>query len=207
MKVRMGTRGLLAGVVLGGLLAAGATLALAAGGNTITVCVSHKSGTLYSAGHCKQKDHTLTWNIQGQPGPAGSTGATGPAGPSAAYASSLSGPVSLPSSLTTIASLSIPQAGDYAVFAKAIVHDDVNTDVAVTCQLVAGGSYDYADVVLSGNSDPYVSYQTPALQLTNDFTSAGTVNLECDGAGVSTDASWIKITAIRVGSLTSGVSP
>jgi hypothetical protein len=70
------------------LLAAGGGYALASGGGTktITVCVSHKGGTLYKAKKCAKHDKKLSWNKQGIPGIQGiqgQTGNTGPQGPGA----------------------------------------------------------------------------------------------------------------------------
>ena len=60
------------------LIAGGGIYALASsGGGTITVCVSHKGGTLYKAHKCAKHDKNLTWSKRG---PAGSQGAQGPKG-------------------------------------------------------------------------------------------------------------------------------
>jgi hypothetical protein len=61
------------------MLAAGGAYALAsASGGTITVCISHKSSTLYKAKKCGRHDRQLSWNKQG---PRGATGPQGPQGP------------------------------------------------------------------------------------------------------------------------------
>jgi hypothetical protein len=61
------------------LLAGGGAYALASsGGGTITVCVKHTGGTLYTATKCAKHDKKLSWNKQGPPG---ATGAIGPQGP------------------------------------------------------------------------------------------------------------------------------
>src|SRR5579884_2106384 len=80
--------------VVGLVLAGGAAYALASSlGGTITVCVSHRGGTLYKAGSCKKGDKSLSWSQQGPrgaQGPAGAagakgaTGATGATGPTGA---------------------------------------------------------------------------------------------------------------------------
>lgn len=224
MRGQFGRRGLLAGGIAVIAVAAGGGAYAAASGGTITVCVGHKDGSLYQARRCHKKDHTLTWNTQGPQGPQGrpgaqgapgapgaagkngTDGAPGGIGPSNAYASYKDGPVSLPSTLGTIASLSIPQGGDYVVFAKVALHDDQNKDISVTCKLSAGADFDYSFTDLTGNTAGYVAYQTPALSVTHVFGSAGTVTLACNGAGVTTDATYIKMTAIRVGSLTNSAS-
>jgi hypothetical protein len=199
-----------------GVLAVAGVAYAAGGSGKITVCVGHKGGALYHAKHCKHHDGTLSWNIQGPTGATGATGAQGatgttgvqgPIGPSTAYASYKNGPVPLPATLGTIASLSIPSAGDYVIFAKVSLHDDVNSAVSITCELIAGADSDTSYTDLTGNTGGYVTYETPELNVVHDFTAAGTVNLQCDGYGVSTDASWIKITAIQVGALTNTASP
>ena len=64
-------------------LTGGAAYALASSssGGTITVCVSHKRGTLYKAKTCAKHDTKLSWGKQGPQGATGATGATGPSGP------------------------------------------------------------------------------------------------------------------------------
>jgi hypothetical protein len=72
------TRNLLAtGVVAAAF--AGSALAATTNSSSISACVHHQGGGLYSARHCARHDHRLTWSIQG---PQGVQGATGPAGPS-----------------------------------------------------------------------------------------------------------------------------
>jgi hypothetical protein len=65
----------LSAVAVAGLLVAGASAyALASPrhpSRTISACVSHRTGTFYSASHCKSHDHKLTWNVTGPQGPAG----------------------------------------------------------------------------------------------------------------------------------------
>jgi hypothetical protein len=52
--------------------------------STISACVRHADGGLYSAARCKPRDMRLRWGIRGPSGPQGATGAEGPAGPSGA---------------------------------------------------------------------------------------------------------------------------
>jgi hypothetical protein len=56
---------------------AGAYALGSSSGGTITVCVSHKGGSLYRAKKCAKADRKLSWNKQGQPGPTGQSGAQG----------------------------------------------------------------------------------------------------------------------------------
>lgn len=52
--------------------------------STISACVHHRSGGLYTGRPCGRHDGSLTWNVagpQGPPGVAGSPGSPGPPGP------------------------------------------------------------------------------------------------------------------------------
>ena len=60
------------------LVVGGGAYALAStSGGTITVCVSHKNGTLYKATKCRKHDKKLSWNKQGVAGPQGPRGQQG----------------------------------------------------------------------------------------------------------------------------------
>jgi len=48
------------------LLVVGGGYAIASGGATITVCVSHTTGALYRAGRCRKHDRKLSWNQMGR---------------------------------------------------------------------------------------------------------------------------------------------
>ena len=135
-------------------------------------------------------------------GPAGSAGPTGPAGPSDAYAGFNNGPVAAPSSLATIATLNIPQGGNYVIFAKLWMFDNVNTSVLTDCQLAAGSDTDESRTMLEGNSGVVVAGATLALNVVHVFPTAGAVELKCNGFGVNISIDNVKITAIKVGNLT-----
>jgi hypothetical protein len=210
------------------LLASGGAYALGSSiGGTITACVNHRGGTLYKAKKCARHDKELSWNQQGPPGPEGPPGAqgpqgpqgplglqgpkgdTGPIGPSNGYSSFKDGPVSLPSTLKTIATLSIPAPGNFVTNAKVVLHADFASGAdTIQCQLVAGGDYDQAETDLTGNTGAgVVSYETAALQVVHQFTASGDVDLKCtNNFGPNADATFIKITAIQVGSLTNSAS-
>ena len=135
-------------------------------------------------------------------GPTGPAGAPGPAGPSDAYAGFKNGPVAAPSSLSTIATLNIPQGGNYVIFAKLWMFDNVNTSVLTDCTLVAGSDLDESRTMLEGNSGVVVAGAVIALNVVHNFAAAGAVALNCNGFGVNISINNIKITAIRVGNLT-----
>jgi hypothetical protein len=136
----------------------------------------------------------------GPPGPPGAqgapgqNGAAGPPGPSDAYARFLNGPVAVPAALTTLANLSIPQAGKYVLWAKAYF---TSTAIgSVTCRLVAGA-----------DNDQSLSFVQPGLPFTlsnlvvHEFTAAGSADFQCSATGTQ-QANFIKIAAIKVGNLT-----
>jgi hypothetical protein len=133
----------------------------------------------------------------GAPGAQGPTGPTGPAGPSNAYARFLNGPIAVPTSTTTLASLSIPEAGAYALWAKATIGTPAASffGAVVTCTLEAGADVDQSAVTI-----PADSLASLPLQVVHQFTAAGTANFRC-AATDDASAGAIKITAIRVGSL------
>ena len=112
------------------------------------------------------------------------------------------GPVAAPSTLSTVATLNIPQAGNYVVFAKLWMFDNVNYVRADRCTLVAGTDTDESRTMLEGNSGVVVAGAVVALNVTHDFTAAGAVALNCNGFGVNISINDIKITAIKVANLT-----
>jgi hypothetical protein len=144
---------------------------------------------------------------QGPQGPAGPTGATGPTGPSDAFSGFKNGPVSIPDTLGTIASLPIAGAGKYVVVGKAWLFNLQNANVLVLCRLVAGTDFDESRTSLEGNNVNFVSGASVAFNVVHEFTAAGAVDLQCNDFGVNTEANFIKITAIRVGNLTNTALP
>ena len=138
----------------------------------------------------------------GAAGATGATGATGAAGPSDAYAGFKNGPVAMPGSLSTIATLNIPSAGNYVVVAKAWLFDNVNTAVLTDCTLVAGADTDETRTMLEGNSGVVVAAAPMVLEVVHVFAGAGAVALNCNAFGVNVSAENIKIVAIKVGNLT-----
>ena len=131
----------------------------------------------------------------GPAGPAGAAGAAGPAGPSDAYARFLNGPVAVPVALTTLANLTIPQAGKYVIWAKTFL---TATGVGVvTCQLSAGTTTD------ESRSATQATYPWTLSNIAvHEFAAAGSVDFKCSGTAGSPQANQIKIAAIKVGNLT-----
>jgi hypothetical protein len=129
----------------------------------------------------------------GPAGAAGAAGAQGPAGASDAYSRFLNGPIAIPASLTTLATLAIPQAGNYVVFGKA--YFDSGAGVTTTCRLNAAGDTDQSQAWASSTFPESV-----ALNVVHNFAAAGTVEFQCQAA-TAQNANFIKITAIRLGNL------
>ncbi len=176
--------------------AAGSAYAATAGPAGTTVCVNHESGVLYAARHCAQGDAPFKLSASAAPAAAASSALP------VAYSGYHNSPINLPKGLGTIVSLRIPAAGDYVIFGKLTLWNGENVDDLLSCQLSAGTDVDTSQTTLTGNTVPYVNYAAIELNVVHRFAAAGSVNLACTGNGVKTQASWIKITAIKVAGLT-----
>jgi hypothetical protein len=130
----------------------------------------------------------------GPAGPQGQAGAAGPAGPSDAYARFLNGPIAVPAANTTLANLSIPQAGKYVLWAKAYFTS--TAPGIVTCKLVAGTDNDQSETWVQ----PGLPFALSNL-VVHEFTAAGSADFQCAATGTQ-QATFIKIAAIRVANLT-----
>ena len=110
------------------------------------------------------------------------------------------GPVTVTgSTLKTVASMSLG-AGSWAIFAKAFLHGGASPSV-VTCQLTAGADFDPADAALE--TGPGAAFeQTIALNVAHKFATAGSVTLACKSPSTTVSVNYIKITAIKAGTLT-----
>jgi hypothetical protein len=123
------------------------------------------------------------------------------------------GPVPVTGTLSTIASLPIPNPGSYVIFAKAELFDTLAQGENPVCELVAGtvevdGSRRGSDVDRSASTiDNTLGHVTLALNVVHPYTRAGTADLQCGNSPGSTDAYNIKITAVRVGTLTNTILP
>jgi hypothetical protein len=101
----------------------------------------------------------------------------------------LNGPIAIPSASTTLTTLSISQAGNYVLFAKAYVG---GLALTATCRLTAGSDFDESQARPNG---------TVSLIVGHNFTAAGTADFACAG-GPGITANFIKISAIKVANLT-----
>jgi hypothetical protein len=112
-----------------------------------------------------------------------------------AYARFLNGPIVVPSASATLLSLTIPQAGNYLIWAKAYSTAPLAT--VVICRLEAGGDFDQTQT-----SVPAGSSATLSLNVAHNFSAAGTADFKCEGSLPGAQANFIKISAIRLASLT-----
>jgi hypothetical protein len=149
---------------------------------------------------CVSGEQAVQWN---------QTGPQGPAGPSNAFAKVIDGPLSESSGTSTVAALSIPLPGSYVVSSKMFLTFDQSTvsSVVYECNLQAGSDVDVtrgstgAEGEISGAAAPIGGLIVNSLVHT--FTSVGTISLTCT-LGNPSSLNFIKITAIKVGSLTTG---
>ena len=114
--------------------------------------------------------------------------------PTNSYARFLNGPVPVASAVTEATSLTIPQAGNYVIVAKAVAAGFGT----VTCRLVAAGDTDESAADVDGATPMPLS-----LLVVHNFTAAGAVSFQCGRSGVlAANVSQVKIAAIGVQSLT-----
>jgi hypothetical protein len=115
--------------------------------------------------------------------------------PGDAYARFLNGPIVVPVAAATVGGLTIPQAGNYLIWGKAYFTSPLTS--VVTCVLQAGGDLDQSQTAPSSGSPASLS-----LNVAHNFSAAGSVDLRCDGSVPGASANYIKISAIRLASLT-----
>jgi hypothetical protein len=135
----------------------------------------------------------------GAAGAAGAAGGAGPIGPTNAYSRFLNGPVAFPTSLTTIANLSIGEAGKYVIFAK--VYGSYVSGVGtlvVTCRLVAGDDFDESKLPVG----VVTTQNALVLNVVHEYASAGSADVQCKISAGSATANFVKISAIKVANLT-----
>jgi hypothetical protein len=115
--------------------------------------------------------------------------------PGQAYARFLNGPIVVPGASTTVATLTIPQTGNYLIWGKAYFTSPLST--VVTCVLQAGTDLDQSQASVSAGSPASLP-----LNFAHNFTAAGSVDFKCEGSVPAVSANYIKISAIRLASLT-----
>ena len=193
---------------------------LVAGNGTIHGCV--KNGALYvvKAGmRCPKHTRSLPFGQKGPQGTRGHQGSQGPQGlqgqqgiqgnpgtpgPSAAFFGSHDPGIVVDSAaLTSIGSLNVP-AGNYVIVATAGARDNSVSNTEIQCELIAAADIDQTRAVLGSVGTPG-SAQALSFNLVHTFNSAGSIDLQCTSGGVNDVAFGnIRITAIQVGSLTTG---
>lgn len=134
---------------------------------------------------------------RGPRGPRGVQGPVGPAGPSDGYSASLVGPVPLAVQETPVrlAELQIPQAGYFVIDAKAYFDSTGSGIATITCTLdTLAGDVDQVEL-LAGNPTP------ATLTVVHAYAGPGVVDLDC-AARAAAEAHYIRLTAIRLGTLT-----
>jgi hypothetical protein len=146
----------------------------------------------------------------GPAGAAGVTGPQGPTGPSDAFSRFRNGPVSLPFSATgkvSIAHLDLA-AGSYVIVAKAWIENVAGVGTSnVECDLqLSTGDFDRGRVGLQDQNVGPEKHGIMALTVVGTLPAAGGADLNCvNFGGGLTSAHFIKITAIKVGSLVNAV--
>lgn len=148
---------------------------------------------------------------QGEPGPAGDAGSQGPAGPvgpsSAHEATRDFGPVNSQAFQASLTVMTLPDAaaGDYAVSAKTTIRDVAgSTFVTTNCQLRAGALViDQSRVAIPGGA---TAIPIP-LQGTASLSAPAAFSVVCSIPGGGAFASDSKLSAIRVGQVTSATDP
>lgn len=144
----------------------------------------------------------------GVQGVQGVTGDQGPIGPSNAFTVTNDNTTNLTGTSKIVLSQVLP-AGAYVVNARATGYRTTGTGLAqVVCELVDDAAYD-STVATIPSGGPVSLYQGVALQIAFTRTAASTVALQCyDNAAAGNTAVYRKkLTAVRVGSVTSSTGP
>jgi len=134
---------------------------------------------------------------QGPAGPKGEPGARGPIGPSDGYADTNAGPFAVHTSDTRVATLRIPEAGNYLLWSKVwMIRPTAGQATEQICKLTGDGSEDVAwSTAPTGLAGLSVNL------LPHEFAAPATVNLMCSATGESTGHDAV-IAAIKIGNLT-----
>jgi hypothetical protein len=192
-------------------VAAAGSWALAAGGSpVINACANKKSGALRLRGpKCKKSEKTVSWSVKGPQGangskgptgPTGTTGSQGPMGPSDAFSRYNDGPPAFTAN-TSLAHINL-SAGSYVIVGKLWLTNNSNTmPVLMNCVVTAGADSDTTRVSLMQNGANSAYAQALAFNVVHSSMASFVADLSCNPFGVSVSASNVKLTAIRVGSL------
>lgn len=120
-----------------------------------------------------------------------------------AYSTFDDGPIFVPGSVVwtfhDIATLDVTP-GLYVIFAKGYFKTHGGGGTLLDCRLIAGADNDRVRVGADGRDDHRTNYNSFALNVLHNFTSAGSVVLKCACDADDADLGFIKITAMRVNS-------
>jgi hypothetical protein len=135
----------------------------------------------------------------GAAGPNGAAGAAGPVGPTDAFSRFVNGPIAFPLTLTTIANLSIPQSGRYVLFAKVFGSYLTGAgSLTITCRLVAEGDFDQSKMAIG----VVTTSNNLQLNVVHEYAAAGSADVQCAMPVGTGTANYVKMTAVKVATLT-----
>lgn len=112
-----------------------------------------------------------------------------------AFARFLNGPIAVPVSSTSLGTLTVPETGNYVLWAKAYLTTALSN--AVTCRLEAGSDFDQSQATPASGAPAALS-----LMVAHNFTAAGSADFKCSGTVPGSSANFIKVSAIKVAALT-----
>jgi hypothetical protein len=101
----------------------------------------------------------------------------------------------VPVSSTSLGTLTVPETGNYVLWAKAYLTTALSN--VVTCRLEAGGDFDQSQATPASGAPAALS-----LMVAHNFTAAGSADFKCSGTVPGSSANFIKISAIKVAALT-----
>ena len=107
------------------------------------------------------------------------------------------GPIAIPDLVGQVAALPLP-AGKYVVSAKLYLSSGDTDGASAYCRLRVGNSWDDSFQVATVGTN---MVETMALNAASSLSAPGNVTLRCQDYGDGVTANWIKITAIRAGTL------
>lgn len=164
--------------------------------NAVSSSKKVKGGALLLSDFRKSQRSRLR-GPQGVPGPVGATGATGPVGPSNAYTAAPASQVA-----NEDVTLSNLPPGSYVIVAKADAFTLGDGIYQVNCELTAGGVEDSMSTTVAKAAPAEVFVQESLSQhVTGVLTSSGSATFRCNEATGSVGIYSPRVTAIRLGSV------
>jgi hypothetical protein len=192
-----------AGTIIGGLVAGGVAYATIPSDNVIDGCYSRSGGTLRvidsTVTECKKGETALAWNVQGVQGDQGIQGvqgATGPAGPAGPAGAAGTSDAYTVFTILEPASVSVP-AGNYVVVGHGLVQNTDTDPHEALCSL-QGVPVSFADL---GPKTDFAFFTTLPITGTVSLASPGTITIDCEGTTPAIVAAELKLTVIKVTSI------